>query len=289
LDLQNLARRTGRPTDELHQIYALEGFLARLTASPYADRLILKGGVLLAALDVRRPTRDIDFQGQRLRNDAGEVNAMVKSIARIRVDDGLELDADAATADIIRDQDEYSGVRVTLRGRLAAAQLTFHVDVNVGDPVWPAPQAVTLPRLLDGTIRLIGYPLPMVHAEKVVTVVQRGAANTRWRDFADIYALSRRHDVDGDDLTTATRRVADYRGVRLAALDHALGDFGTRAQPRWSAWLRKQRMEDQVPDDFRSLLASIGAFADPLLLGDVVGRTWSAARRAWAPTRRAQR
>jgi hypothetical protein len=55
LDLQNLARSQGRPTDELHQIYALEGFLARLVVSPYADKLVLKGGVLLAAYDTRRP------------------------------------------------------------------------------------------------------------------------------------------------------------------------------------------------------------------------------------------
>jgi hypothetical protein len=132
LDLQNLARRTNRPTDELHQIYALEGFLARLVESGYAERLILKGGVLLAALDVRRPTRDIDFQGQHLSNDIDQVLAMVKVIASVPVDDGLVLDADAATAEIIRDQDEYSGVRVTLTGQLAAAQLTFHVDINVG-------------------------------------------------------------------------------------------------------------------------------------------------------------
>lgn len=56
LDLQNLARRQQRPTDELHQLYALEGFLTRLSRSPYADRLVLKGGVLLAAYGARRPT-----------------------------------------------------------------------------------------------------------------------------------------------------------------------------------------------------------------------------------------
>ena len=53
LDLQNLARRQGRPTDEFHQIYALEGLLARLVVSPHADKLVLKGGVLLAAYETR--------------------------------------------------------------------------------------------------------------------------------------------------------------------------------------------------------------------------------------------
>ena len=98
LDLQNLARRQGRPTDELHQIYALEGFLARLTVSEYADRLVLKGGVLLAAYDTRRPTRDVDLQAQRTPNDADTVLAMVKAIVDMPLDDGLVYHAADATA-----------------------------------------------------------------------------------------------------------------------------------------------------------------------------------------------
>ena len=69
LALQREGRRTGRPTDELIQLYALEGFLDRLTKSQYAENFVLKGGVLLAALDARRPTRDIDFAARRLAND----------------------------------------------------------------------------------------------------------------------------------------------------------------------------------------------------------------------------
>ena len=83
LDLQNLARRSGRPTDELHQLYALEGFLARLAFSPYANRLILKGGVLLAAYQARRPTRDVDLQGQQIAGDVNEVLDLVRAIAAI--------------------------------------------------------------------------------------------------------------------------------------------------------------------------------------------------------------
>jgi len=283
LDLQNLARRTNRPTDELHQIYALEGFLARLVESTYADRLGLKGGVLLAALDVRRPTRDVDFQGRHVSNDVDQMLAMVKVIAGIPLDDGLVLHTDAATAEIIRDQDEYSGVRVTLTGRLAAAHLSFHVDINVGDPIWPAPQTVTVPRLLEGSIRTVGYPLAMVHAEKLVTALQRGAANTRWRDFVDVYALSRRHNIDGDELTSATKQVAEHREARLTSLRETLGDYATQAQRRWAVWLRKQHLTDQVPNEFDVILSAIGEFADPALLGKATGLTWNAAHLVWAP------
>jgi hypothetical protein len=286
LDLQNLARRRGRSTDELHQTYALEGFLARLAGSPYAQTLVLKGGVLLAAYDTRRPTRDVDLQAQRMSNDTAHVLQVVQEIARLHHDDGLVFDTDHATAEMIRDDDVYSGVRVTLTGHLCVARLTFHVDVNVGDPIWPAPQKIVLPRLLEGQIVLTGYPLSMVHAEKILTAVQRGPANTRWRDFADIYLLSGRHDIDGHELTTAITQVAGYRELRLASLDHILDGYPALAQPRWAAWRRKHRLDDQLPDDFTAVLTAVIAFADPVLNGATTGHSWNATDRAWNPARR---
>ncbi|MGC5331023.1 nucleotidyl transferase AbiEii/AbiGii toxin family protein [Micromonospora sp. DT62] len=284
LDLQNLARRTGRPTDELHQVYALEGFLARVTHSPYADKLVLKGGVLLAAYAARRPTRDVDLQGRWISNDTAQVLGIVRQIAALHLDDGLVFDAAGAGAETIRDDDVYSGVRVTLAGTLAAARLTFHVDVNVGDPIWPDPQQVKLPRLLDGEIIVTGYPLPMVHAEKLVTALQRGEANTRWRDFADVYLLSNRHDVDGDDLAAAVQRVAEYRQVTLEPLSRALDGYAALAQPRWAAWRRKHRLDDRLPRDFGEVLQRVSGLADPALAGTCRGQTWIAAASTWTGT-----
>jgi hypothetical protein len=62
---------------------------------------------------------------------------------------------------------------------LATARLRFHVDVDVGDPVWPVPGLVDVPRLLGGVITVTGFPLSMVLAEKIVTALQRGSVNTR--------------------------------------------------------------------------------------------------------------
>ncbi len=72
LDLQNLAPASDA-TDELHQLYALEGFLTRLGQSPYARRLLLKGSVLLAAYDARRPTRDVDVQAREIAGGRDDV------------------------------------------------------------------------------------------------------------------------------------------------------------------------------------------------------------------------
>ncbi|NES17276.1 MULTISPECIES: nucleotidyl transferase AbiEii/AbiGii toxin family protein [Micromonospora] len=150
LDLQNLARRTGRPTDELHQVYALEGFLARLALSPNADRLVLKGGVLMAAYAARRPTRDVDLQGRWMSNDTDHVLRVVREVASQPLDDGLVFDAATAIAETIRDDDVYSGVRVNLTGSLAVARLTFHVDVNVGDRSGPIRSPSSFPACSTG-------------------------------------------------------------------------------------------------------------------------------------------
>lgn len=82
LDLRNRAQREKRPTQELLRLYVLEAFLSRLAASALRDRFVLKGGVLLAAFDERRPTRDVDLAGLNLANDAETVLEVVRSIVK---------------------------------------------------------------------------------------------------------------------------------------------------------------------------------------------------------------
>ncbi len=283
LDLQNKARREGRPNAELQQLYVLEGFLARLAGSPYRERFVLKGGVLLAAFGTRRPTRDVDFQALHVANDTATVRALVIEVAGSVLDDGLVFNTQGARAETIRDEDEYSGARVTMTASLARAKVTFHIDVNVGDPVWPAPVLVSVPRLLGGDpLALSGYPLPMVHAEKLVTALQRGTVNTRWRDFADVWTLSGEHPVNGDELETALRVVAEHRRAHLAPMAEVLDGYAALARGRWAAWRRKQLML-QLPEEFSDLLQPVIAFADPALAGQVTDLTWNPASRQWQP------
>ncbi|WP_198541293.1 nucleotidyl transferase AbiEii/AbiGii toxin family protein, partial [Parafrankia soli] len=111
LDLQNAARRAGRDTSEYLALYALEGFLTRLSQSRFAHLLVLKGGVLLVAYATRRPTRDIDLQATGLSNEVDEVVALTREIVALRRDDGLVFDPDSITGCDIRDEDPYAGVR----------------------------------------------------------------------------------------------------------------------------------------------------------------------------------
>jgi hypothetical protein len=284
LDLRAKAKAERQPTDALLTLYALEGFLARLAASDHSDALVLKGGVLLAAFLVRRPTRDVDLQAQAVPNDTGSVLDLVRGIAAGPpaggVDDGLVFDAEDATAEVIRDEDAYSGVRVSLGATLLTARIRFHVDVNVGDPIVPAPESVELPRLLGGSVVLRGYPMPMVHAEKLVTVLARGTANTRWRDFGDVYVLSGTHEVTAADLHAALATVAAHREVPLQPLQVVLDGYELIAQTRYAAWRRKHR-RNELPQQFADLLAAVIAFADPVLTDGTTGATWQPRRRTW--------
>ena len=109
LDLRRKARQDRRPVDELIQLYVLEGFLARLAQTPFAERFVLKGGVLLAALGERRPTRDIDLQTNTTGGDTGTVLAAMRQIASTSLPDGVMFDLETATAREIRDEDIYPG------------------------------------------------------------------------------------------------------------------------------------------------------------------------------------
>ena len=68
--------------------------------------------------------------------------------------------------------------------RIRQARAVLRVDVNVGDPVTPGPVQFEYPGLLGGSFHLLGYPIATVIAEKLVTIIDRGAATTRERDFA---------------------------------------------------------------------------------------------------------
>jgi Nucleotidyl transferase AbiEii toxin, Type IV TA system len=190
---------------------------------------------------------------------------MMRHIARIDLDDGLVFEASEATADTIRDDDQYAGIRVSLPGRLDRAVFRFHVDLNFGDPIAPPPAEVEVPRLLGGEpVRMLGYPLVMVLAEKIVTMVERGQANTRWRDFADVYLLTTQRHIDPAAARAAIAVVAGHRGVQMKGLADLTQTYPPLAQPRWSAWRTKQLLEDVLPAQFTDVLLAVSSFVDDL-------------------------
>ncbi len=147
LDLQNLARAQGRNSQQLFELYIHERFLARLAESRYSEMLVLKGGMLLAALEARRPTRDADMLALGLANDEENLRAAAGEIAAISMADGVRFDATEISITSIREDADYAGVRLALPTSLAGAVLKLRLDLSFGDPV--KPQSIDYPTLLD--------------------------------------------------------------------------------------------------------------------------------------------
>lgn len=281
LNLQRLARQLDRPVQELLDLYVLEAFLDRLSMSDERDSFVLKGGVLLGALGSRRPTRDIDFQGLAVNNDITAVGTRISRIVSLRVDDGVRFHRETITAVSTRSEETYEGVRVSLHAGLARATIRFHIDVNVGDPITPAPHTIEVPRLLGGTISILGYPVEMVLAEKIITAVSRGTTNTRWRDFFDVVELTSRHIIDGRTITTSIGEVSRHRHVQIEPLTVILDGLAEIAQKKWVAWLRKQRLETRSTESLADTLKLFSEFADPILSNAVEGKQWNPSAREW--------
>lgn len=277
LALRRLSRQSGVLFDSILVIDAHEALLARLAVSEHVDRFVLKGGMLLAALEARRATRDVDLAAIDVSNESNAVLSLIADIASIDLDDGYEYNVSEAGAKTIREGDSYQGVRVRVPARLASARIAVQVDINVGDPIWPDPGLVRVPRVFGDQLRLLGYPIEMVLAEKIATAVDRGQTNTRWRDLADIWTLTHQNEVEAGSAAESLRLVAAHRAVRLQPLQGLLAGWAHIAQPKWAVWRRKQQ-QTEAPASIDDVIAWLVSFADPLMAGLPERATWDPAR-----------
>lgn len=221
-ELLNLSRKTNQDTQTTQILYALEGFLNRLSRSDASNILVLKGGLLLAAHNQRRPTSDADFAARWFDNDQSKVKEGVASILAVKIDDGLEFQLDSLRAEVIREHEAYFGQRISLEAHLGKSRVTIKVDVNFGDDLYPGPETKEFPRLLPNrgeAFELLVYPVELVIAEKFLTMVSRLATNTRLKDVADIWGL----------LPNASPEVLSATILRRAELQH-IGDLDVRKQ-----------------------------------------------------------
>lgn len=218
--LLNLARERGENFDYLLTRYGLERFLYRLANSPHRERFILKGAMLflLWGMNEHRPTRDADLLGFG-DNNTETLVAIFQEVCRFGVeDDGLVFDPESVQAALIREEMEYGGIRVTLRGLLDRARISLQLDVGFGDAVTPLAQEVDYPTLLDFPApHLRIYPKETVIAEKFQAMVRLGMANSRMKDFYDIWVMARSFDFDGAVLKTAIERTFERRRTTVPA------------------------------------------------------------------------
>lgn len=267
---RSTAAREGRaaPTAELVIRHALESFLDRLTRTDHANDFVLKGGILLGAYDVRRPTKDVDSEAVDANVTEEHVRQVVADISNIDADDGLVFDLDSLDVAEIREQDDYPGLRVRLKAQLGNQPCQISWDISTGDPIVPAPRRVRVPRVIGADIEMWGYAPETIIAEKGVTILERGTASTRWRDYVDIVRLAETRDLDLDELRRSAEAVARHRNVDLQPIGEAVDGYGAEQQPKWAAWRRKQKVEATTEEDLDDQMARVASTLDPIFGGE---------------------
>jgi predicted nucleotidyltransferase component of viral defense system len=280
------AKRRGESFDYIASLYARERFVARLASSPHRNRLILKGATVLTRwLDIRRPTRDLDFLG--IGNFAPEeAVSVVRSIVSVEAADGLKFDADSVTAEPIRVADEYHGVRIHLNAVLDTARIRLQLDIGLGDVVTPAPRMAEMPSLLNDfpLAKVKVYPPETIIAEKLQALVKLGIANTRMKDFFDLYVLAQRLQFDEALLAKAVRRTFARRKTAVPAIPFALTAEFYESQQKaaeWRAFVTKSGVE--APEAFTMVGDLLRRFLLPILKtaaadGTTTSRRWRGRR-----------
>ena len=242
--LLTLAREKGQTFDLLLTRYTTERLLYRLSTTPHRDSFVLKGVMLLTTWfdDPHRPTRDVDFLGHG--DPAPEpMLAVFREICAIEENDGVTFDVDALRVELIREELEYGGLRLCTTARLAGARISVVIDIGFGDAIEPGVEEIKLPVLLDlPAPRLRAYARETVVSEKFQAMVMLGLANTRMKDFYDIWMLSRYYNFDAERLSRAIAATFERRGTAIPeevpdALSPAFAADVTK-QRQWTAFVR---------------------------------------------------
>lgn len=203
--LLNLSRTTGQSNDLLLTRYALERLLYRLTKTEHAKRFVLKGAMLMTTWfdDPHRPTRDIDLLGfGDPRPD--EMLKVFREICSIDENDGVQFDVEKLEVTANREDLAYGGLRLQTHAIISGARLRIVIDIGFGDSVEPGVEELELPVLLDQPRpSLRAYARETVVAEKFQAMVMIGQANTRLKDYYDLWLLARSYEVDPDRLAEA--------------------------------------------------------------------------------------
>jgi hypothetical protein len=248
--LLNMARTDKRDFTLVLTRYALERLLYRLSISEHADHFLLKGALLFDLwFDVPfRPTRDMDLLGFGIAEEPHLIAAF-SDLCTLEVDDGIRFDTQSIRAAEIRKEANYAGIRVTLLAWIDGARCPVQVDVGYGDAVTPAPESVEYPVMLQGfpAPRLRVYPRYTVVAEKLDAMITLGVANSRMKDYFDLWVLAQHSDFDGVVLCQAIRATLSRRGTDLPkGVPFGLTDaFATdpQKQMQWQGFLKKNRLE----------------------------------------------
>ena len=242
--IRNMSKGNSTKALIIMRNYVMERFLERLSLSNYRDKLILKGGTLVSAivgLDTRS-TMDIDTTFKNLQLTEKSARKAVTDIVAIQLDDGMSFQINGIST--IMDESDYTGIRVLMTATLEQMKIPLKLDFSTGDVITPNEVEYSFKLLFEErTISILAYNLETILAEKLETLFVRGTANSRMRDFYDLFVLGDTQTYDSATLKKAFINTVKKRGSAevIESMELILYEIenSTEMMALWSGYQRK--------------------------------------------------
>lgn len=251
--IRNLSKDKGVNSQILLRNYMLERLLERISVSKYRHEFILKGGMLIAAMvgiDTRS-TMDMDatIKGQTVNKD--NIEAILNEIVSIDIGDNIAMRL--KSIEEIRDEAEYPGLRASIEVSFDGIENTLKLDMTTGDKIVPKEICYRFKLMFEERyLDVMAYNIETVLAEKIETILTRATANTRMRDFYDVYIMLTIYQelVDFELFQKALYEVAEKRGSLEMLFDkeNIIADIKISQKLRklWGAYQIKYQYAKEV-------------------------------------------
>lgn len=210
-----IAKKNNVATQSVMQNFLFERFLARLSKTEFKDKFIVKGGMLIASIVGigTRSTMDLDATLRNMPLTEAAIMDAVQKICTIEIDDNVSFSD--FSFEPIRKDDAYGGFRLKMKANYFTISNPLSIDISTGDAITPEPIEYAFSSLFDDSesIKIWGYNVETILAEKLETILSRGVANTQPRDFYDVYILQKKKRVNVNKLRAALNATAKHRGI----------------------------------------------------------------------------
>ncbi len=242
--LKNIALKKNRPTQELLRYFAMERFLYRLSVSQYKRSFFLKGGLMLMVWDpvTHRATMDIDMLA-KVDNSIENISRMLKEICSYPVPrDGIEFNSKELLLNESQIETEYTGLSARFFAYLHTAKIPVKIDIGFSDKILPKPSNINYPALLDfPSPELWGYTPETMIAEKLDAMVKLALANSRMKDFYDIWMIVNQFQIKSEKITPIIREIFRNRKTVIREIPKAFSEAfynNSKTLDRWDAFLK---------------------------------------------------
>lgn len=262
--LQTISKELGIRFNECWKKLLLERFLMRLSKSKYAKKFIFKGGFLLAYLmEIGRETTDLDFLLTSMSINEDEVKIAVENIISSKLEDGFSF-AYESIETLEQPHMAYSGYRVTLKAFFGKMRDRIQIDIGIGDTVKPTSCDLLLFQykgtpMFENEMSLLVYPPETIFAEKLETIISKGATNSRMKDYHDLILLIREQKImDLARLQTAIKNTFQHRGTNVELIDFSEQEIRT-LEKLWTAHCKNLRnpAQLQLPENIFEVILEI--------------------------------